>query len=263
MNKTISFVISTISDRINQIKLPSKIEGISYIIVHQKKEESKLDIDVRKLILRDDVKYLPDDGIGLSRSRNVGIENSESDYCYILDDDVKIVDGAINKLIELVNNIDVDVATFKVVLPDGSDFKRYSSRIKSLNIISAARVCSIEMLLRTSSIKKNKLKFNESFGLGARYPSGEEYIFLSDCFRKKLICVYFPYETVIHPPESSGDDFFTDRKKIIAKREMFKNITKKQISILSIAFFIKKIPILIKRKSLFSFAIFFFRSGNE
>ena len=48
------------------------------------------------------------------------------------------------------------------------------------------------------------MRFDERFGLGSRYKSGEENIFLLDCYNKGLK-IYFYNETInIHPKESTG-----------------------------------------------------------
>lgn len=237
------------SEGINKITLPESKDLVEYVIVHQKYHN--ISINNNSLMSRNDVTIINDDGIGLTRSRNIAIEHARFDYCYVLDDDVTILNEAIDILLSIQD--DLDLMTFRVATPEGSMFKPYALKEKKIDIISAARICSIEIMFKKSSIESYNIKFDERFGLGTKLPSGEEYIFISECLKKGLKCKYFPITTVIHEYESSGDDFFSSLEKIKAKKEMFKVITGKKYSFLWFAFLIKKIPVLIKKKSLSKF----------
>jgi hypothetical protein len=91
---------------------------------------------------------------------------------------------------------------------------------------------------------KNALFFDLDFGLGSLYPSGEEYIFLTDALKLGLNVGYFPVVIGIHPDSSSGDDFFSSPIKIQAKRQMFIRIFGKYSFPIIVMFWIKKLLLL-------------------
>ncbi|MCD9522779.1 glycosyltransferase [Photobacterium carnosum] len=247
MNNKLSFLISTKGSGIKKIKLPELHDDVAYVIVHQDYNACN-ESEFFSILERSDVTYIKDEGLGLTRSRNIAIKNARSDYCYILDDDVTIIEGAINKIMYIIDNHKFGLAAFRVEVDGGNFFKKYKNKIVKINMISAARVCSIEILFNRNIINDKKVIFNERFGLGTNLPSGEEYIFITNCLKKGIECLAFPISTVIHPIESSGDDFFTDKAKVVAKKEMFKEITGVQYSLLWGAFLVKKIPDLLKKR---------------
>jgi len=66
------------------------------------------------------------------------------------------------------------------------------------------KVSTVEIAFRRKVIIDNKLRFDESFGLGTNFPTGSEFIFLTDALKKGLNILYVPEVIVIHPKESSG-----------------------------------------------------------
>lgn len=145
---------------------------------------------------------------GLSKSRNRGIENSEADICLITDNDVYFDDNLL-KIIETYFNkhTDADILTFQIETPEGEPFKEYKNKFFWHNKLSLAKVCSVEIAFRRKSILEKKIKFDESFGLGTKFPTGEEYIFLSDSLKAGLKIAYIPKVIAYHPKESSGNNF--------------------------------------------------------
>ena len=101
------------------------------------------------------------------------------------------------------------------------------------------RVASVEIALRRSSIEESRLRFDEHFGLGAEFPTGEENIFLADALDKGLKLLYMPIPIVMHPPESSGQDY--DNIKLVqAKGAMFERIFGLKGHAVSFLFALKK-----------------------
>lgn len=163
---------------------------------------------------------------GLSKSRNRAIELCDSDIALISDDDVEYVDD-FDKIIlkAFEENIYADIITFQVKTPTGELFKNNYQKFQFIhNIKTIMKVSSIEIAVRISSIKEKKLKFDERFGLGSNFPTGEEAIFLSDAIKNGLKIVYLPIPIVIHPQESSGGMFKNNPSLIMAKGAMFYRI---------------------------------------
>lgn len=183
---------------------------------------------------------------GLSKSRNLAISYCNADYAFIMDDDVDIDCEALEEVIFQANKDNSDIFTCKFLYKSGGSSKPNLDSVFFHDFITLASVNSIEIGFRVESIKKNRIKFNESFGLGTSLPSGEEYIFLTDCLKKGLKVKYYPFYIGIHPDITSGMDFYTTSSKILAKREMLKHIFKWKSSFFILAFWLKKTPKLIR-----------------
>jgi hypothetical protein len=138
------------------------------------------------------------DDIGLSKSRNYGINASRSDFIWFLDDDVKT---DINKIKIVKNNIinnKADIYTFRIALDDkGNLYKKYYN-FKLFPKLSILKISSIEIVVSRLFINNNNILFDERFGLGSKYPKGEENIFILDCYKRKARIIHIPKIIVIH-----------------------------------------------------------------
>lgn len=63
---------------------------------------------------------------------------------------------------------------------------------KNINKFSSFKVSSVQMAFRLKKIWEKNIFFNEKFGAGAEYISGEENLFLLECLRKGLKIKYVP-----------------------------------------------------------------------
>lgn len=247
--KKVSIIISTYGSRIINIPFSKAISSVSCMVVHQKSTEIKEDM----CLVDDGIKYLPISSIGLSKSRNAGLENCKTKFAYIMDDDVLFDKTEILKVTSVMEEDNVDVATCKFKFDDGSFPKKYSKKSFDHNIFTAAKVSSIEICVNVESLRSRGIRFDENFGLGTDLPSGEEYIFIADCISKGLKVRFYPILIGIHPNETSGMDFYTSHEKVLAKREMFKRIFGWRSFIFILAFWMKKLPTVLKEGYLISF----------
>ncbi|MEX9786623.1 glycosyltransferase family 2 protein [Providencia manganoxydans] len=225
----------------------------SYILIHQinnKKDYSSVVHSLKK-----NVKYYSSNEVGLSKSRNLAIEKSDAEYIWIMDDDVIIDNDALSGLNRLINsdlNFDMMVLshTFKCC---GSKSLSKMNKISKISKISAMSVSSIDMFIKRKSIVDKNLSFNENFGLGTKYPSGEEFIFTTQLLKSGLHVLKTNDIFSYHPPVASGNDFYSTPNKLKAKLKMFSvcygNIIGRALYLL---FIIKKIKLLKKHKKLLS-----------
>lgn len=163
--------------------------------------------------------------VGLSRSRNRALDIATGDICLISDDDVDYL-PEIDRVIESVfqKNPDADIITFQIQTPDGQLFKRYRNKKFWHNKRTVMSVCSIEIAFKREAVVSAGLRFDERFGLGANFPTGEEIIFLCDALDKKLNVLYYPAPIVIHSLDSSGSRLRNNSNLIEAKGAMFLRI---------------------------------------
>lgn len=149
---------------------------------------------------------------GLSRSRNLAIQNATGDICLIADDDVEYVPNFKDIVIKsFVNNSNADIIRFKIETFSGEPYKLYplaSKRLKTKKEIENAS--SIEMAFKRIAIF-NKVKFNINFGLGSYFTCGEEYLFLKEALKLDNK-VYFENTAIVkHSVERSTSNMGSDQ----------------------------------------------------
>ncbi|WP_158520539.1 glycosyltransferase [Wohlfahrtiimonas sp. G9077] len=224
--------------------------NFKYTIVHQipnlsdlPKYESKKN-ELKKI----GVNYVQSNTSGLSISRNIGIENATGDYIWIMDDDVEIYSDAKEVLQKYIVNHNADI----YVLNYDSDKKKIQHNYlyeKKLNYLSTMSVSSIKMLIKRTAI--GSMRFDEDFGLGGKFPSGEEYIFCCNMLKQDKIIWQTNLTTCFHPSVTSGQDFYSTPLKLATKKHMFMRAHNTYIGFfLYILFLIKKLPTITKNKAI-------------
>ena len=227
-------LISTVDDKFMKRKYIPKCE---YLLINQLINKDNSDYKLSNVFSFKEK--------GLSKSRNKALELCDGDIALISDDDVEYVENLQEIIIRAFEeNRDADIITFQVKIPDGKLFKENYKNFKfTHNIKTIMRVSSIEIAFRINSIKEKNLQFDESFGLGTQYPTGEEAIFLYDAMRKGLKIIYLPIPIVYHPKESSGGMFKNNPILIKAKGAMFYRIFGIKSYLISLLFACKKYKI--------------------
>jgi glycosyltransferase involved in cell wall biosynthesis len=140
-------------------------------------------------------KYISIDERGLSKSRNLAIDNASGDICLIADEDVTYKNNYIDIIKKAYKECpDADVIIFD---SDTDCEERKSSRISkkkcTIGYLNSLKARSVGITFKRKSIKVKKIEFNTLFGAGSPvFVCGEENIFLYDCLREKLKIYYYP-----------------------------------------------------------------------
>lgn len=127
---------------------------------------------------------------GLSKNRNMAIDNCFSDCEYVLfaDDDLVFCDGYEEIILETFKKIpQADAVKFN--LNCISKRKLSMKPITSFHEASRLEVTSFgicALVIKSAALKKSKLRFNEFFGSGTSNYCGEDSIFLQDLFKKRI-----------------------------------------------------------------------------
>lgn len=128
---------------------------------------------------------------GVTKSRNLAINNATADICLICDDDEILAEGyeiwIKRAFMELP---EADVIVFKI----GNLHKKYKRNIYKLNYVDLFKVSSVQIAFRRKSIIQNQIAFDEKLGAGSGNGAEEELKFLLDCRRKNLEIYYYPVE---------------------------------------------------------------------
>lgn len=177
-----------------------RVEGVEYLVSWQASDG----VDVPSALSRADFRICRADGEGLSKNRNNSMAESSAPYLLVSDDDVTYTAEGLSAVIRAFeDNPGADIITFRYASKTGG--KTYPS--ESFPLSDPPRgyfVSSIEMAFRRASVQ-GKIWFNENFGIGARFPSGEEDVFIRDCLAAGLNGVFVPEEIARHDaPTTSG-----------------------------------------------------------
>ena len=158
------------------------------IIVNQVTKNTSVDKNVET----GNQKFISYNEKGLSKSRNRLLSKSKADICIIADDDMYYVDNYEQIIKEQYNkHPNADMIAF-VVQHENKLKRKKVLKEGYLSLINTMKLQSVQITFKRKSVVLNKIKFDENFGAGAKYPWGEENIFLFDCKRKKLKIYYVP-----------------------------------------------------------------------
>ncbi|SHH04385.1 glycosyltransferase family 2 protein [Flavobacterium johnsoniae] len=223
----IEILISTMNQDSLDFLVPmfpySHFSAFSVLIINQTQKEKILNSDYSN------VRVINSFEKGLSKSRNLALENALGKILVIADDDVVYQEGFITKITDAYNKFPAAaVIQFSAVNSNGDLIKKYPSNSKvNLNSFDILNVSSIEMTLNKTVIDASQIRFDENFGLGAVFEMGEEAVFLSDLKAKNKQLVFDPQVIVMHEnPTSSEKRNITDKYYI--QGALFSRIFKKK-----------------------------------
>lgn len=180
----------------------------SILIVNQSQNEIFLTSDYSN------VRVINSSDRGLSKSRNLALENALGKILVIADDDVVYQKGFLVRIINAYNKFpEAAVINFCAVNSRGILVKKYPLKSKSnLNIFDVFNASSIEITLNKAILNASKVEFDVNFGLGGIFEMGEEAIFLFDLKRKNKQLVFESHVIVKH------EGLTTSSKKDIIER---------------------------------------------
>ncbi len=146
---------------------------------------------------------------GLSKSRNRALDKARGDIVLLADDDIRYQRGIAALLrAEFDRYPQAAAITFQFVdAATERASKRYEKVAQHHNRRTVLGVSSVEVALRRSKI--NGVRFDERYGLGAPFPSGEEALFLAELLKRGDQVMYCPRVLCEHRGRSSGYEPWT------------------------------------------------------
>lgn len=211
----ITIIVSTLNKGVEKIQKLVSIQHpqLVYLVVFQ----NTTGTSIPSFLKREDIKVIEINSLGLSKSRNVGLRSCKTKYALFSDDDVIYFDNTVNDILESFATTQADVLTFKIKTGENEpDYKEYQPQQSHLNKLPRTHfISSIEIAINVASIINNNISFDERFGLGTPMKKGEESIFISDCKRIGLNCIYIPIFIVCHPFESSRYNKITRKERVM------------------------------------------------
>lgn len=157
---------------------------------------------------------------GLSRSRNMALQNARNSIILICDDDENLYDGYENKILDAYKKYpQADILCFQMIIGD----KTYSEKPCRIGYLKSLRISSCQLTMRVASIVRAGIKFDVNFGSGTPLGSGEENIFMYECLKAGLKIYYVPVCLGEIIRVGSGwfkgfnEEYFFNRGKIIRR----------------------------------------------
>ena len=215
MQRGLTIIISTISENLNifaeRFNFVPLNDADEVIIVIQGKSDNEIInfLETKYVVIKEE-------NNGLSSSRNIGISHETSDYIWFMDDDVLLYNDAIITVKNNISKYKAEIFTVRMenIKQDGP-YKSYPTklRLSRRNIIN---ISSVEIIVSRKFIAQSKVTFNESLGLGTKYPSCEENIFLLDLFDLGAEMIHIPIYVQKHP-KIDRTKLFTNPNILFAK----------------------------------------------
>lgn len=170
------------------------VEGVEYCISWQLPEgEPKLPESLN----RQDIRVQISQTRGLSLNRNLSLKMARGKFSLISDDDVRYIPDYFENLFKAFKEWpeeDIILFTYDSLgHPKNYPTHSFDLRRSPRGYFSS----SIEIAFRTREIVGH-LHFDENFGVGARWISGEEDVFLNDAKRLGLKLRFVPYPVARH-----------------------------------------------------------------
>jgi len=202
MRPTLTVAISTVADRWENAEMVAQSlrnqDVDQILVIIQKCNDTTIQLLAGN---RNNSSYsiVADREMGLSRSRNIAIEKTRSDYVWTVDDDVEIVPQACARIKELVASPNDVIYLARVGNRD--DVGSYTRPRKKGRIgwLYLCRANSIELILPVKEIGKRQLRFDTRIGLGTTFPTGEENLFLLNAVSLGMQVVDLGETLIRHP----------------------------------------------------------------
>ena len=145
-----------------------------------------------------DIIYVKVDEIGLSKARNRGLQIASGDIFGFPDDDCEYAKNTLLEVSNYFSSTEYEMLAISSRNKFNNEFLTYTPitqirRIRLYNVFYL--ITSIGLFVR-----RNQVIFDVDFGVGARYPSCEEFDYVFGLLRGGSTGMYRPDIIVYHPP---------------------------------------------------------------
>ncbi len=145
------------------------------------------------------IKYIHINQKGLSHARNVGLSVASGDYVCLIDDDAVYEKNYLKVASDFIESTKAAIVSGKIIDPDTGEYylkKTEESAIRKVTYMSSLSYCaSASMVIRRDLLVDG---FDEQFGVGAKYGSGEESDVIFGTLEKKEIIMFCPQMMLWH-----------------------------------------------------------------
>ena len=216
------------------------LKGIYFLIVNQTSKGKELNSNSPFIRVINSYER------GLSKSRNLLLENACGEICLIADDDIIYKSNLIGKILNAYQEFSkADVITFAMEDLDGNPYTKYAKKSIRHTHRSIIGISSVSISFKLNSVKNKNIKFNTLFGLGSYFAVAEELIFMKDVLNDNLSTYFKKIPILRHSIHSTGKDMAADRLVYARTALAYKNY-----GILAFPWLIKYVYFLYIRKQI-------------
>ncbi len=246
MRLLISLILPTLGNRVEELKrLFKSLEAQTYkdfeVIIVSQGNHGRIASLLEEVNFKYTHVHLSEKG--LSNARNIGLNYIQGDIITFSDDDCWYLEESFNFVQEYFERNNSEIMCFQHFDPLQGEFpKKYPKdplwNISKLKILSQA---SIDIFINRNRVKAYNMGFDTRFGLGGKYNSGEENIYLMDLKNKGYKIDYFPKIIAYHPNKEGNTSGQIHLDTFIGKAPLFKRLFGNYIGIFMLtAFAVKK-----------------------
>ena len=162
---------------------------------------------------------------GLSKSRNMAMNNAQGDVLGFADDDLLYFDNFDKTILNYYKkNPKADIVIFNI----DDCYKKFVSKSHKCGFFELSGYKSMQCTIRLQSVRDNNVRFDELFGTGSKhFNSGEENIFLADAWKRNNNIFYCKQKILKREKcESSWFIGFNDKNFILTRGAVYYRISK-------------------------------------
>lgn len=148
---------------------------------------------------------------GLSKSRNMALQNSWGDICLICDDDEVLEDDCEEKILRAYHDKpDAALIAFALIRKDNG--KKYPKEKNKLGYKQILKTSSLQISFSRELIINHRITFDEKMGSGTGNGGGEENMFMFTVKKNGLKMFYYPdIIATVNPGESQWFQGYNER----------------------------------------------------
>ena len=141
------------------------------------------------------VKLISTNTRGVGKNRNTALDHCTGDILLFADDDIVYYDSDLHGVTEaFVKHPDADIIFFGLdYTRDSEVFDRRRCKDERIYLRNALKFGTARTAVRRSAVMEKGIRFSEYFGGGAIYSSGEDSLFIRDCFKVGMTAYSDPY----------------------------------------------------------------------
>ena len=172
--------------------LKQTYDNYEIIIVDQSDNDYR---DSSIATLDSSINYIHIDEKGLSHARNIGLNYVSGDYVCLIDDDAIYEETYLSKSAEIISRLNPTILIGLLFDPFTKEpvSDLHDCEIQWKNLFKG--LCSACLIIASQFLKS--VKFDERFGVGSTYGSGEESDVLMKALKQKKV-IYFTMELKIY-----------------------------------------------------------------
>ena len=140
--------------------------------------------DRNEILMMERVKMITTNTRGVGLNRNIALLAADAKFLLFADDDMVYYDGLSSEVTNaFINNPRADVLIFGVdITRNGQITERRHLKPRRLWVWNTMRYGAVRIAVRRDAILRANVTFNQNFGGGCLFSSGEDSLFLKACF---------------------------------------------------------------------------------